>query len=252
MLQYNLVCKKERSFIMGVSIVLLSYKEAENLKVLLPQIKENIEKCTKDYDILVIDTEETLDETPEVCKEFGAKYINQEEPHFGGAFRTAIKYADKGWFLIMDSDGSHPPKYIPDIYRKFVEGHYDVVIGSRYTKGGVSNDAVSSRIMSHMLNFAYGIVIGVNAKDLSTDYRMYQTKQLKEVSLSCENYDVLEEVLLKLKLRKPNKKLKVGEVPITFSKRLYGESKRQLLKFILSYLKTIIRLFFIRIGVVKA
>ena len=72
---------------MGISVVLLAYKEAENLKVLLPQIKKNVEKTGENYEILVIDTMETMDETPQVCKEFGAKYINQEEPYFGGAFR---------------------------------------------------------------------------------------------------------------------------------------------------------------------
>jgi len=232
---------------MAINVVLLAYKEEENLKVLLPQIKEQVEKCGEEYEILVIDTEKPLDNTEAVCKEHGAKYINQEYPGFGGAFRTAIKYADKDKFLIMDSDGSHPPKNIPEIHAKFVNENCDVVIGSRYVKGGVTNDAKSSIIMSHLLNFAFRVCLGLNAKDLSTDYRMYHTEQLKQVELECENYDVLEEVLLKLKLNKPDKNLKFGEVPINFQKRLYGESKRQLLKFIISYIKTLVRLIIIRI-----
>ena len=232
---------------MAINVVLLAYKEEENLKVLLPQIKEQVEKCGEEYEILVIDTEKALDNTEVVCKEHGAKYINQEYPGFGGAFRTAIKYADKDKFLIMDSDGSHPPKNIPEIHAKFVNEKCDVVIGSRYVEGGVTNDAKSSIIMSHLLNFAFRVCLGLNAKDLSTDYRMYHTEQLKQVELECENYDVLEEVLLKLKLNKPDKNLKFGEVPINFQKRLYGESKRQLLKFIISYIKTLIRLIMIRI-----
>ena len=122
-----------------------------------------------------------------------------------------------------------------------------MVIGSRYVKGGKTNDAFTSIVMSHMLNFAFRICLGLQAKDLSTDYRMYHTRQLKKVDLECENYDVLEEVLLKLKLNKPDRKLLIGEVPIDFQKRMYGESKRQLGKFIISYLKTIVRLTFMRI-----
>jgi len=234
---------------MGISVVLLAYKEAENLKVLLPKIKEQVGSLGEEYEILVVDTMKPLDDTPEVCKEQGARYVNQTTPGFAGAFKTAITEAKMNKFLIMDSDGSHQPKYIPDIYHKFLEG-YDVVIGSRYTEGGESNDAASSQVMSHMLNFAYRVVMGIWAKDLSTDFRMYHTKQLKRVlpKLQCENYDVLEEVLLLLKLNKKNHKLKVGEIPISFSKRLYGESKRQLLKFIISYLKTIFRLLGIRIS----
>lgn len=230
----------------GVSVVLLSYKEADNLSILLPQIKKEIEKCTEDYEILVVDTQKPLDNTKEVCDSNRAIYINQEKPYFGGAFQTGIKYASKELFLIMDSDGSHPTSKIPEIYNKFVTSDCDIVIGSRYCKGGTTDDKLSSQIMSHILNFAFRIVLGVKAKDLSTDYRMYHTKALKDVSLECENYDVLEEVLLKLKLNKKDKRLIVEEIPISFSKRMYGSSKRQLGKFIVSYIKTLFRLLCLR------
>ena len=228
---------------MGISVVLLAYKEEENLKVLLPEIKKYVEKCEKNYEILVVDTETPLDNTKGVCEEFGARYVNQTEPGFGGAFRTAIREARQQKFLILDSDGSHQPKYIPDIYHKFVREKCDVVIGSRYCPGGESNDAKSSQLMSHILNFAFRIALGLKAKDLSTDYRMYHTSELKKVRLTCTNYDVLQEVLLMLKLNRPKHKLLIGEVPISFNKRLYGESKRQLFKFIMSYAGTIFRLF---------
>ena len=129
----------------------------------------------------------------------------------------------------------------------FASGRYDVVIGSRYVKGGRTDDAKSSIIMSHMLNFAFRVCLGISAKDISTDYRMYYTKQLKQVELTCVNYDVLQEVLLKLKLNKEDHRLRIGEAPIYFQKRLYGESKRQLAKFIISYMKTITRLTWMRI-----
>ena len=110
---------------MAINVVLLAYKEEENLRVLLPQIKEEVEKCGEEYEILVIDVEKPLDKTEEVCKEHGAKYFNQTYPGFGGAFRTAIEVATMDKFLILDSDGSHPPKNIPEIYRKFVNENCD-------------------------------------------------------------------------------------------------------------------------------
>ena len=232
---------------MGISVALLAYKEEENLKVLLPQIIENVEKCGEDYEIIVVDTEQPLDNTEEVCKKYGARYINQKLPGFAGAFKTAIRAAKMDKFLIMDSDGSHPPARIPAIHKKFVEDKCDVVIGSRYCKGGKTNDTKSSQIMSHLLNFAYRVVLGLRAHDLSTDYRMYHTKQLKRVKLQCKNYDVLEEVLLMLQLNKKNHRLKFGEVPIDFQKRMYGESKRRLIPYIITFISTLIRLFFVRV-----
>ena len=172
---------------MGISVVLLAYKEEENLRVLLPQIKDQVKQTGEEFEILVIDTEKPLDNTKGVCEEFGAKYVNQEEPAFAGAFKTGIQYASMDKFLILDSDGSHNPKYIPAIYDKFTKENCDVVIGSRYVEGGKTNDAKSSIVMSHILNGMFRFFLGIKAKDISTDYRMYYTEQLKNVSLSCHN-----------------------------------------------------------------
>jgi dolichol-phosphate mannosyltransferase len=229
---------------MGISVALLAYKEEENLRLLLPEIKEAMSKIDEPYEILVIDTKEPLDNTEQVCKSNGAKYFNQSEPFFGGALREAIKNASMDKFLILDSDGSHDPAYIPQIYEAFISGA-DMAIGSRYIPGGVSNDSKSSKIMSKILNALFRLAIGVKAKDLSTDYRMYHTQQIKEIDLYCDNYDILQEIILKLKINK--KSLIIKEIPIIFNKRIYGESKRSLIKFIFSYIKTIVKLTALRI-----
>jgi len=229
---------------MGITFALLAYKEEENLKVLLPKIIHEAEKIGEPFEILVVDSQEPLDNTIEVCRMYHAIYVNQEEPHFGGALRTAIKHAKMDKFLIMDSDGSHDPAMIPAVYDQFISGA-DVVIGSRYVSGGISHDSPASKAMSKILNTAFRLAMGFQAKDLSTDFRMYHTDQIKDVKLYCENYDVLQEILLKLKIN--NKDLVVREVPIEFNKRMFGKSKRSLLKFIFSYIKTIVKLLALRI-----
>ena len=131
------------------------------------------------------------------------------------------------------------------MYELFSQG-YNVVIGSRYVKGGTTVDAKSSQVMSRILNFVFRIVTGVKAKDLSTNFRFYRSEEMQKLQLKCVNYDVLEEVLLKLRLLS-KKNFRIGEVPIHFVKRNYGESKRRLLPFIWSYFKTMFRLLGIRI-----
>ena len=230
----------------NVTVAILAYGEEENLRVLLPQIHTVMQSMElPDYSILVVDGAQSLDNSKDVCEELNAKYVNQRYPGFGGAFRTAIEDAQGELFCILDADGSHDPACIPAMYRKFESEGCDLVIGSRYVKGGKTLDSPSSVVMSKILNLAFRIVLGIRAKDISTDFRLYETAQLKAVELQCVNYDVLQEVLLKLKLNKPE--LKIGEVPITFRKRLFGESKRRLLPFILSYAKTLFRLLWIRI-----
>ncbi len=231
---------------MGISVMLLAYKEEENLRVLCPQIIEVMNRIGEEYEINVIDTKEPLDHTSDYCREIGINYYNQEEPGFGGAYRKGIEVANMDKLLALDSDGSHSPEYISAIYEKFMEG-YDVVIGSRYIEGGHTEDAKISQVMSRLLNTVYRICLGIRAKDISTNYRLYHTEQLKGLKLSCVNYDILEEILLKLKILVGKGEFRIGECPISFSKRLYGESKRQLIPFIVSYIKTLFRLWKMRI-----
>ena len=228
-----------------ISVVLLAYREEESLKILFPRLIEQLDSLNEEYEMIVVDTAEPLDDTKGVCDKFGAIYVNQEEPGFGGAYRKGISVMKGDKMLVLDSDGSHNPIYIPDIYNKYITG-YDVVIGSRYTKGGKTEDKMTSRIMSHILNGVYRIITGVKAKDLSTNFRMYRADVVREVKITCTNYDVLEEILLLMKL-KVGKGFKVGEIPITFNKRIAGESKRRLIPFIISYIKTMFRLIGIRI-----
>ena len=80
---------------MSTSVVLLAYKEAENLKILLPQIHKVMEKLKDDYEVIVIDSAKPLDNTKEVCEKNNTLYYPQEEPGYAGAFRTGIKYVTK-------------------------------------------------------------------------------------------------------------------------------------------------------------
>ena len=64
---------------MSTSVVLLAYKEAENLKILLPQIHKVMEKLKDDYEVIVIDSAKPLDNTKEVCEKNNTLYYPQED-----------------------------------------------------------------------------------------------------------------------------------------------------------------------------
>ena len=170
----------------GISVVILAYKEAENLRILLPQIHTYMKQIGEAYEILVIDTAIPTDDTKEVCENNQAIYIPQESPSYGGAFRTGIKYARYNKLQTLDADGSHNPCTLPEIYKKYQKG-YDIVIGSRYIKGGITHDRKISVIMSHILNGVMRICIGVRAKDISTAYRLYNTALLRKITLKGED-----------------------------------------------------------------
>ncbi len=227
---------------MNLSIVIPAYLEADNLKKLLPNININIQKnnSISDYEILVIDAIEKIDETEEICESIdNVKYYHRENGNnYGDAIRTGIKKAKNEYILVMDADGSHSPNEIYKLLNKCED--FDLTIGSRYIKNGKTENNFILIFMSWMVNIAYKFFLNIKVKDISNSFRLYKSSDLKQLELKCDNFDIVEEILIKLNLE--HVKYKIREVPITFRKREFGKSKRRLLKFIISYIKTMRRL----------
>lgn len=222
---------------MELSIVLPAYKEADNLKKILPEIHNQVSPLNIDYEILIVDTIENTDDTEDVCRLNNGTYLHRENGNlYGDAIRTGIKHARGKYILMMDADGSHEPKSIKDLYKEIIKGNYDIVIGSRYCKGGKTDNSFVLKSMSYILNVTYKIIFGLKVKDCSNSFRIYNSEILKKLKLECDNFDIVEEILIKINSKN------IKEVPIYFKKRDEGTCKRDLVKFIFSYLKTIIRL----------
>ena len=222
-----------------ISIVLPAYMESDNLRNIIPAISRELQNI--DHEILVVDTMEPMDDTESVCCSFFARCIRRRGGNnYGDAIRTGVEEAQGECIVIMDADGSHNPNYIPSMYDVMKNKNCDLVIGSRYCKGGKTDNPAILRLMSYILNLVYRIVFGLKVKDVSNSFRMYKRDLLNQIKLECDNFDIVEELLVKLSLL--CKPLNVCEVPIVFNKRDKGKSKRKLLKFIGSYLSTIKRL----------
>ena len=226
----------------GVSIVLPSYKEAENLKVLLPEINEFLNPSGINYEILIVDTIEPMDDTKSVCDTYGAVYVTRQGGNmYGDAIRTGIQKAAYDYILVMDADSSHNPKDITRLYGAITESGADIVIGSRYMKGGDTDNPWILKFMSHMVNVAYRVIFHLRVKDVSNSFRIYNAARLKSITIECDNFDLVEEILIRMQIKYAD--LTIKEIPIFFRERMYGESKRELFKFALSYFVTIHRLY---------
>ena len=225
----------------GISVIIPAYQEAENLKTLIPVLKEKLSVIGVPYEILCVDTIEPMDDTETVCADYGAVCVRRTGGNnYGDAIRTGFNKVQFEYCVVMDGDGSHDPKYIKDFYSEMNNVQHDLIIGSRYTKGGDTENPFVLKAMSYILNVTYRVFFGIKVKDVSDSYRMYKTEQVKELELECDNFDIVEEILIKLALTKKNYDIK--EIPIFFEERKKGVSKRKLGKFILSYIGTIRKL----------
>jgi dolichol-phosphate mannosyltransferase len=222
-----------------LSVVLPAYLEEENLRILLPRLNHVLRRNGEPFEIVVVDTPKPFDDTREVCEENGARYLPREGGEtYGSAIRTGLAASKGRRVLLMDADGSHAPEFIPTLLAE--RGRADVVIASRYIEGGHSENSLPLRWMSIVLNLSYAWILGLRCKDVSNSFKLYRGEQLRALRLKCENFDVVEEILFKLARANPG--LKIVEVPFTFKKRMFGETKRDLIAFIFTYLYTIIKL----------
>ncbi len=222
----------------NLSIIIPSFNEANNLEKLIPAIHLSCKNYIPDYEIIIVDTVHPLDDTRLICTKYSASYFNRQPTNcYGDAIRTGIGVADSDWVLFMDADLSHNPDYIPAMFNSTIE--YDIVCGSRYIEGGYTRNNFLQRIMSRFLNMVFARALKLNIKDISNSFKIFKLKTLKNNILLAKNFDIIEEMLY---VAYQNGDRKILELPITFDKRLYGETKRETFIFIISFFKTLINL----------
>ena len=223
----------------ALTVSIAAYREAENLANMLPRIKEAAAALTPHYEVLVVDTEAPMDDTEAICLANGVRHrFRTGGNSYGDATRTIIREARGEFLLNMDADGSHGPEYFAPMWRE--RHNYDITIGSRYAPGGHTENPAVLIWMSYVLNLTFRLAFSIRAKDVTNSFRLYRRAVLTPLHLSSNDFDILEEILIKVTLRKPP--ARIGEVPVTFARRKAGESKRKLMQFAFGYLKTLRRL----------
>jgi len=228
-----------------LNVFITCMNEEENLKILLPGLINILDEYGIKYKILVVDTVSPTDGTPDLCRKFeNVIYVPTEgkEDGYGKAVRTGIKNVNAEYAILMDGDLSHPPDVIPSMLD--MREKKDMVIASRYTEGGKSDDYTANRLMSRILNIACSAMIGIKCKDWSTSFKLYKSSQIQALELTCEHFDIHQEIICKLHRNHPG--FAFAEVPMSFSKRAHGSSTRRLI-YGYSLIKTIFKL---RLGLI--
>ena len=219
-----------------LTIIIPSLNESDNLKKLIPEIKSEIGKKFT-YEIFIIDGINKDNKTFKITKKNSIRYLNRiRNNDYGNAVRLGIKKSTGKYILFMDGDYSHNPKFILKLYENKL---YDVVIASRYVPGGKTDNSLLSETLSRFLNKFYNIILNLELQDVSNSFKLYNTKMIKRLHLSCNHFDIIEEIIFKLK--KNNDKIKFLEVPYHFKQRKFGKSKRNFFV-IIAYLFSILKL----------
>lgn len=232
----------------NISIVIPTYNERKNLPVLIDRLIIAFKENKLKGNIIVVDDgspDGTGDMADEISKKLQNLYVLHRHGKLGigsayiAGFEYAIEKISSDIIFTMDSDLSHDPDCIPNFIDLCSKG-YDVVVGSRYIEGGgIENWPFYRRYMSRGANLLASTILGVNVHDMTTGYRCYKKKVILSIdfkTIKSNGYSFLEEILY----RCIQKNFTIGETPIIFTDRKYGNSKlshSEMFKFLLTILK---------------
>lgn len=209
---------------MDLSIILPVVNEADNLRALIPRMSAVMERERLSFEILVIDGGST-DDTREIAAVLGARVIPERRRGYAGALETGFAEAHGDYLLTLDADLSHEPDFVAKLWR--ARSQADIVIASRYVRGGVAYTDFVRRFLSGALNLAMRRALSIPVRDLSSGYRLYRREVLNNLQFHGRNFEVLEEILVRAYARGYS----VCEVPFTYFPRESGRSHARLLRF---------------------
>lgn len=211
-------------------IIIPTYNEATNIEAIIKQIFA----LPLDVDILVVD-DSSPDGTYKIVQKLIEKFrdklyllINKDKKGLANAYIKGFKYAlnlnkSYDYFVEMDADFSHNPKYIKSFLNYILD--FDIVIGSRYIKGGrVNNWSLQRKIISYFGNIYAQAVLGIDIKDTTSGFKCFKREVLESIDLSSiitDGYAFQIEMNYKAYL----KGYKIKEIPIAFIDRVVGDSK---------------------------
>ncbi len=236
---------KETAALPDLAVVIPALNERENLELLLPALRETLNGLGIRWEIIVADGGSD-DGTPEAATRRGARVIQQGRPGYGAALMEAISASHARFVVTMDADLSHRPIFIEDLWKHRAEA--EVLIASRYVPGGESGTHWFRRLCSRILNVTYGRILSLPLRDLSSGFRMYRRDILEGLQLRAQNFDILEEILIKVHALG----FQIRELPFRYLSRGTGRSHARFLRFGWAYSKTLIRMWQLRNSVASA
>ncbi|NCN87548.1 MAG: glycosyltransferase family 2 protein [Candidatus Pacebacteria bacterium] len=219
-------------------IVIPTYNESKNVGPVTEKLQEVFKKIKNwKMEILIVD-DTSPDKTYDVVKELQKKQknlhlvINKKKAGLGGAYLRGFKeaYGPLGADVAFefDADLSHDPTKIPQFLKMIDEG-YDMVLGSRYIKGGGIPDdwGIDRKFMSVVGNLVIMTVLtDFRIRDWTGGYRAITKEVYEDVhkNLTSERFSGYTFQIGSLH-QAVRKGYKVGEVPFQFVDRTEGESK---------------------------
>lgn len=220
-----------------LTVLTLTLNEAGALGEFLEQLGPAIRPIEPNYEVLIVDGGST-DGTLEIARRSGARVVTQSRPGYGNAYREGLALCRGKYIFALDADSSHPKSLFGTFWAE--RERHAVVMGSRYLPGAGDARPPGRRILSRFLNWCYRAVLRSPMTDISGGFRLYEAGAARAAAAesAAPYYDAVAEIIVLIAAKGG----RVLEIPYRYVPREQGESKARIVKFGLSYFKTLLRL----------
>jgi len=210
------------------AVIIPSYKEVENLLILLQKLTNILPGAT----IVVVDDSPEAENKKirEIVAQTKNTLVISRMQKLGrgsavlAGFVKALENKKIAYFFEMDSDMAHNPEEMKKFLEKIKKEPCDMVVGSRYLSGGtVKNMPIYRKLVSKMSNRFLSILLGVRLTDYTSGFRVYSRaaiEYLAQANIQTTGFITLSEIAYLLH----RQGFCIREIPITVYGRTTGKS----------------------------
>ncbi len=218
---------------LNFALVIPTYNEKENIVPLMEEVHRTCSLNALNPEFFIIDDNSpdgTADAAEEAAGRFRVSVIRRKGRRGLGlsyreGFQSVLNASDSEFIFSMDADFSHDPCDIPAILNNIRSNDWDIAIGSRYAPGGsIPHWSPGRRIVSGSCNALFRLILGLHPRDVTTAFRCYRRRVIESLpwnSFRCDGYAFMEEIIFYCE----KLGFSSGEVPVTYRRRIRGETK---------------------------
>ena len=230
---------------MKVSIILPTYNEKGNIVSLIQDLDRELKtsKYSK-FEYLVVD-DNSPDGTAEAVLELSKTIagirliVRRDERGLASAVKRGIQESEGDIVVLMDTDYNHQPQDVPRLLEKLPE--HDIVIGSRYLKGGRMEYNLIRHYLSYFFNLFVCKALDLKTTDNLSGFIAAKRSVFHEIGAD-EIFQGFGEYHIPFIWMAHQEDYKITEIPVIYIDRKYGVSKFKAFENLINYTKTVLSL----------
>jgi glycosyltransferase involved in cell wall biosynthesis len=206
-----------------ISIVVPAFNESATIQTLIERLQKALGGLR--HEIVVVDdcsTDGTADLVRQMETAGVRSFCHSRNQGKGAALKTGFEQAAGEIVVIQDADLEYDPKDIPILVQPIMEGHADVVFGSRFRGQAQRVHMFWHRLANSWLTWFSNMMNNLDLSDMETGYKAFRKSVLAQIQIREKRFGVEPELTAKV----ARMKCRVYEVPISYHGRDYSQGKK--------------------------